>query len=421
MSLALGLYRVASRLAAPVARSLLRDRARRGKEDPARIAERMGAPGRARPDGPLIWLHGASVGEGLAALAVAERLIAARPDVWALLTTGTVTSAELLGRRLGPKMIHQYAPLDVAPWVRRFLAHWSPDVAARVDSELWPETLMAARARGPVALVNGRISARSAARWGRVAGMARRLMGAFDLVLAQDGDSAARFMALGARAARVGGALKASSPPPEADPAALRALRAALAGRPVWLAASTHPGEESIALAAHRAAGIPGLLTIVAPRHPARGGEVAALSAAEGLRAAVRSAGAGPEGADVYVADTLGEMGLWYRLAPFALIGGSVVDLGGHNPYEPAALGVALAHGGHVANFADAYAALEGCARRVTDAPGLADAIRWAVAPGGGPTEAGAAAGQAALAALAPDPAPLDRAAEALLALLERR
>lgn len=418
MSLALGLYRAASRLAAPAARALLRNRVLRDKEDPARISERMGLASVARPDGRLAWLHGASVGEGLAALAVAERLAAARPGLSVLLTTGTLSSAALLSGRMGPGMVHQFAPLDVAPWVRRFLDHWRPDLSVRVDSELWPESLLAARTRAPVALVNGRISARSARRWGRAPAMARRLMAGFDLVLAQDQDSAARFRALGAADVRIGGALKASAPPPAADPVALAALRAAVAGRPVWLAASTHPGEETVALAAHRAAAIPGLLTIIAPRHPGRGGEVAALSAAAGLRATLRSTGAGPMGADVYVADTLGEMGLWYRLAPFAFIGGSIADRGGHNPYEPAALGVALAHGPHIANFADAYAALEGVADSVSDAAGLADAIVRAVDPAGGASARGAAAGQAALAALAADPAPLDNAAEALLALL---
>ncbi len=418
MSPALALYRAVSRLAAPAARLWLARRAARGREDPARLAERRGVASVPRPDGPLVWLHGASVGEALAALTLAQALARARPGLAFLLTSGTRTSAQVLAPLLPPGVAHQFAPLDVAPWVARFLAHWRPDLAVRVDSELWPETLCATRA--PLALVNARLSERSLRGWGRAPGMARALLRRFALIAAQDGANAARLAALGAdpAALSVGGALKAAAAPPAADPGALARLRAALAGRPVWLAASTHEGEEALALAAHRAAGLPGLLTIVAPRHPERGAAVAALAGE--LAVARRALGEDPAGAAVYVADTLGEMGLWYRLAPFAFVGGSVAPMGGHNPYEPAALGVALAHGPHVAAFADAYAALDGVARPVADAPGLAAAIRWALAPGGGPTPEAAASGAAAQAALARDEGVAERLAQALLGLMAR-
>ncbi len=419
----LALYLGLSRLAAPAARALLRRRLARGKEDPARLPERMGRASAARPPGTLVWLHGASVGEGLAALDLARRLLAARPGLTALLTTGTVTSAGLIGDRLPAGAVHQYAPLDALGFLDPFLAHWRPDLAARVDSELWPATLWAtARSGARLALVNARVSAASAAGWRRAPRLAAALLGRFDGILAQDEAAAARLRSMGADPARlaVGGALKGAAPPPDADPAALAALREAVQGRPVWLAASTHAPEEALALAAHAAAApaLPGLLTLIAPRHPDRGEGIAALARTAGLRAARRAAGEGPGGADVYVADTLGEMGLWYRLSPLAFIGGSVAPMGGHNPWEPAALGPALAHGPDVAAFAEPYALLSGHALPVADAAALADAIRACVAPGGGPTSEGARRGAAARAALAPDEGPAERAVAALLALL---
>jgi 3-deoxy-D-manno-octulosonic-acid transferase len=422
-SAALALYLGLSRLAAPAARALLRRRLARGKEDPARVAERTGVPSAPRPPGPLVWLHGASVGEGLAALDLARRLAATRPGLGLLLTTGTVTSAKLLAGRLPPGAAHQYAPLDALPFLDRFLDHWRPDVAARVDSELWPATIWAtARSGARLALVNARVSEGAARGWSRVPGLSAALLGRFDAVLAQDAAAAARLRAIGVDPARlsVGGALKGGAPPPDADPAALAALRAATAGRPVWLAASTHAPEEALALSAHAAAApaLPGLLTVIAPRHPDRGPAVAAQAQAAGLSVTRRGAGEGPGAAAVYVADTLGEMGLWYRLAPFAFVGGTVAPMGGHNPYEPAALGVALAHGPSVHAFADAYAALGGAAFPAADAPALADALRACLAPGGGPTPEGAARAAAARAALAPDERPAERATAALLALL---
>jgi len=424
MSPALTLYLLAARLAAPFARLLLARRAARGKEDPARLGERMGLPGLPRPDGKLVWLHGASVGEAMAALALIARMGAARPGLAFLLTTGTLTSARLAAPLMPPRARHQFAPLDAWAFVTRFLDHWRPDLSARIDSEIWPATLVAAARTGaPLALVNGRISARSRQGWAWAPGMARALMRRFALISAQDDASAARFVALGADPARVrvGGALKAAAPPPAADPDALAALRAAVGARPVWVAASTHAPEEALALTAHAASAIPGLLTLIAPRHPERGAEVAALAQGQGLTVTRRSLGQGIDGAAVHVADTLGEMGLWYRLAPFAFIGGSVAPLGGHNPYEPAALGAALAHGPHVENFADAYAALAGAARLVSDADDLAAALRWALAPGGGLSAEAAAAARAGAAALAPDADALEEAAAALLALLDGR
>ena len=425
MTLPLALYRVASRLAGGPLRLLLAVRARRGKEDPARLSERRGLGQAPRPAGPVLWLHGASVGETQALLALMAALKERRPDLGGVLTTGTVTAGRLVEGRLPEGFVHRYAPLDVWPWVARFLDRWRPDLSVRIDSEIWPATLtLLARRRVPVVMVNARLSARSLGGWQRLPATARRVFGMLTAVAAQDEASASRFAALGVVPARLvhGGALKAAAEPPSADPAALAVLRAGLAGRPVWLAASTHPPEEAMALGAHKAVagGYPGLLTLIAPRHPDRGPEIAAAATALGLRVARRGAGEPVGNAEVFVADTLGEMGLWYRLAPFAFIGGSVAPLGGHNPYEPAALGVALAAGPDTANFGEAYAALDraGAVARINDAASLAAALTAALAPDGQLTAAGHAAALAGQGALAVDPAPLVRAVELVLAHL---
>jgi 3-deoxy-D-manno-octulosonic-acid transferase len=364
MSVALTLYRALSGVAGGPARALLARRLARGKEDPARWRERLGHPSRPRPAGPLVWLHGASVGEALSLLTLIEALAARRPDLSVLMTTGTVTSARLMAARLPPGAIHQFVPVDAAAAVRGFLDHWRPDLAIWAESELWPALVCETHARAiPMALVNARMSERSARSWARFApGMARALLGAFDAVGAQDADIAARLSGLGARAVAVTGTLKGGVAPPDL-PAARGALIAAAAGRPLWLAVSTHEGEEAMIAEAHRvvAGHLPQALTLIAPRHPERGGAIAAALRAQGLRVSCRGAEHAPPGPldQIHVLDTLGEMGAWLRLAPVAFIGGSLVPVGGHNPHEPAALGAAIVHGPHVANFAPDYATLD--------------------------------------------------------------
>lgn len=418
MSVALSLYRAASSAAEGPARRLLARRLSRGKEDPARIAERLGHAGAPRPPGPLVWLHGASVGESLSLLTLIEALRAVRPDLAILMTTGTVTSARLMAGRLPKGAIHQFVPLDAGPAVARFLDHWRPDLAIWAESELWPRLVTDTRARGiPMALVNARMSAGSARNWGRFApGMARALVGAFDAVGAQDDAIAARLAALGARPPVVTGTLKGGVAPPDL-PAAREALALACAGRPLWLAASTHEGEETLVAAAHRiaAAGMPGLLTLIAPRHPERGPAIADALGAMGLRVSRRGADHAPPGPgdDVHILDTLGEMGAWLRLASVAFIGGSLVPVGGHNPHEPAALGAAILHGAHVANFAPDYAALDAAGGALSVGADLGDAVLRLLAD----APARAAMAEAARAAL-PDGTAARAATMALLAPL---
>ncbi len=352
----LGAYRGLSALAPPILRALLKRRLARGKEDAARLGERMGIAARARPAGPLVWVHAASVGESLSTLPLIERVLARVPAAHVLVTTGTVTSARIMAERLPPRAFHQFVPLDAAPWVARFLDHWRPDAALWIESELWPNLLREAKGRGiPAALVNARMAERSFRGWRRWPGAARDLLGAFRVVLAQNETYAERFRALGTADVSVAGNLKYAAPPLPADDAKLEALRAAIGPRPVWLAASIHPGEEdAIAEAQTRLKRAAAALGIVVPRHPEKGAAMAGAMRARGLAVGLRSAGTEPS-ADmaIYVADTLGELGLFYRVAKVALVGGSLIAHGGQNPIEPALFGVPVLHGPHVENFAD--------------------------------------------------------------------
>jgi len=351
----LAFYRAATNFAGPLVRLYLRHRAARGKEEHSRMAERQGIASAPRPDGPLLWVHAASVGEAQSVLSLVGRLLEMRGDLTVLVTSGTVTSASLLQRRLPPRALHQYVPADLPRWVRRFLTHWRPCLALFVESELWPNLILETAARGcPIVLVNGRMSARSFERWRRAPGAARALLGRFALCLGQTERDRERLEALGAPRADYVGNLKYSAAPLPADETELARLRDALAGRPLWLAASTHPGEEDLAAAAHEAlaATHPALLTIVVPRHPDRGAEIASMLTARGLTVCRRSSGdiPGPDSA-VYLADTLGELGLFYQLADIAFIGGSTGTLGGHNPLEAAQLSCTVLHGPDMANF----------------------------------------------------------------------
>ncbi len=379
--LRLKLYRVVTRAMEPLVPGWLALRARHGKEVAARRAERFGIASMGRPEGPLVWVHAASVGETNAALPVIAALRDARPDLSFLLTTGTRTSAMLAENRLGPRGMHQFVPLDSPKYARRFLEHWKPDAAVFTESEIWPNLILETAARKiPLALINARMSNRSFKRWRRNSGMAAMLFGRFQLVLAQNARLARSFTLLGARNVMVSGNLKIDSPPPPVDSRALDQLRSAIGQRPLWLAASTHPGEDEQIAAAHKliAERHPTLLTIIVPRHPERGPSIADMVGSQGLTASLRSAGALPD-ADVtiYVADTIGELGTFYTLTPIAFIGGSLVAHGGQNPIEAARHGAAILTGPHTHNFTDSYAALteKGGARVVTDAASLAEAV----------------------------------------------
>ncbi|MXU64841.1 3-deoxy-D-manno-octulosonic acid transferase [Oceanomicrobium pacificus] len=417
-SVLLDLYLALSRRMTGVAGWQLKRRQARGKEDAARLPERLGRTEVPRPDGPLVWFHAASVGESLSILELLRRLLDSRPDLHALITTGTRSSAALLGPRLPDRCLHQFVPVDALPAVQSFLDHWKPDLAVWTESEFWPALMHETRARGiPMLLVNARLSARSRNRWRRLSGLSRHLLGGFDYVLAQDATTCSYLKELGVSEERieVTGTLKEGSAPLGCDDDAFRLLSRALSGRRVWLAASTHAGEEEPVLAAHRIARrqYPNLLLVLAPRHPERGDEVAELIAGQGWNMARRSEGALPDmHTEVYLADTLGEMGLWFRLAAVSFIGGSLADIGGHNPFEPAALGSAILTGPHVDNFRDAFARFEeaGAALTVTDGATLGAALADTLQP-----EVAAAMASAAWDASSAGAAVTDRALKLLL------
>ena len=336
----LRLYGLVGGLASLAAPAWLKGRVRRGKEDPTRWPERLGRATTARPTGRLAWFHGASVGESLSLLPIVDRLRVERPGVTVLVTSGTRASGELLATRLPAGAIHQYAPLDLPGAVRRFLEHWRPDLGVVVESELWPNLILAARASGArLALVSGKLSAGSADGWRRAPDAARTVLRAFDMILARDAPAAERLAALGARVDGLAD-LKFGAPPLPVDEGELASARTALRGRGLILAASTHPGEEAVILQAFQALGETSALLILVPRHPNRGEDVQRLACQAGLAATRRSAGNAFGDAPIYVGDTVGELGLWYRLAALALIGGSLTEpsVGGHNPLEPARL-----------------------------------------------------------------------------------
>ena len=376
------IYRAATAAARPLVLAYLGWRRRQGKEDIARFEERRGRASLPRPSGPLVWIHAASVGETLSVLVLVERMLAERPRLSVLMTTGTVGAARLIEPRLPARAHHQFVPVDLPDAVERFLDHWRPDLAIWVESELWPNLIFGTTRRQiPMLLLNARLSARSYARWRVLPGLARPMLSAFALCLAQDEAQARWLRELGSSHAASLGDLKTAGEPLADDPAVLAGLRRQAGARPCWLAASTHPGEEEIVAEAHRAisAHYPGLLTILAPRHPVRGEPITAMLRARELRVARRSQ-AEPIAADtdVYLVDTLGEMGLFYRLADIALIGGSLGSgAGGHNPFEAARLDCAILHGPDMRNsvaMATALAAA-GAAEIIGNADDLAAAV----------------------------------------------
>ncbi|MBL4719901.1 MAG: 3-deoxy-D-manno-octulosonic acid transferase [Alphaproteobacteria bacterium] len=377
----LALYRGLTNIGAPLINHYLRRRLANGKEHPERFEERRGEPSRIRPAGPLAWIHAASVGEAQSALTLIHHMLRRRTDLHVLVTTGTVTSARIMADRLPPRSFHQFVPVDRLPWIRRFLDHWDPDLAIWVESEFWPNLIHETAERNiPMALVNGRVSRRSVANWRRAPGFIRAILSCFRLCLTQTDEEASRLKGLGAQRVLCHGNLKYSAEPLPVDEAEWDALSESIDGRPVWLAASTHPGEEDIVADAHTIikATVPNVLTLIVPRHPDRGAEITAQMTSRGLNLGRRALNdpIGPD-TEIYIADTLGELGLFYRLANIAFIGGSLRDHGGHNPLEAAQLDCAILMGPDTANFASVAAELHGAQAmlEISDAASLARAV----------------------------------------------
>ncbi len=361
LPITLRLYRRLSSVATPLYSAMISRRLRQGKEDPARVGERRGNPTAGRPAGSLVWIHGASVGEVLAVAELIERLRAL--GIRILLTSGTVTAAAMVARRFPDDVIHQYVPFDAPQFVNTFLDYWQPGLAIFIESDLWPNLIIgSSQRRIPMVLINGRMSPRSFPRWMRFPNTIAALLECFDLCLAQSDLDAERFAALGSLNVMTSGNLKLDVAAPPADPRKLERLKAVTERRMIFVAASTHPGEEEIVLDAYRrlAGHFPTLLGVIVPRHPKRGIAIARMLSAAGVQVALRSQDQLPSGnTEIYVADTMGELGLFYRLAPVAFMGGSLVEHGGQNPIEAIKLGAAVLHGPHVFNFSEIYETLD--------------------------------------------------------------
>lgn len=385
-------YSAIGRISMPVWKIALRIREGRGKEDAARLGEKFGQTLVSRPEGRLVWLHGVSVGESMALRPLIEELSAAQPDLNFLLTSSTTASAQALEQNgLPPRTIHQFAPVDTRVAVDRFLNHWRPDAIGFSERDFWPGLIRWTQEWGskrgvmPV-LVNSRMSSDSFQRRNKVASLFRDLLGGFPKILLQDEGSRERFLALGVKNEQleVVGSIKAGGAPLPDVPDVSIAFSKAAAGRPVWLAASTHAQEVQTIVDAHSLAkqAMPDLLTIVAPRKPDVFEQQAQAASAAGLNVALRSSM--PDDlsrVDMLVVDAIGEMGVWFRASDLVFMGFSLPSEGpsltGKNPFEALALGAAVVHGPDTTNFAESYEALDaaGATRQVNSVEELAALI----------------------------------------------
>lgn len=364
----LKLYLGFSAISAPLYHVIQRSRLRQGKECAQRRRERFGITDLVRPEGRLVWFHAASIGESFALFDLIRAVLAEAEDIHVLVTTNSLTSGRLLVERLHHRAVHQFAPYDTRGAVNCYLSHWRPDVAIWAESELWPRLLRETSSRDiPMLLVNARVSLRTLKRWRRWPHVVFDLLKPFHRILVQEHTLAHVLQEVGVPRERldVVGSLKEDRSPLDASPKKLADMTERLEGRARWLAASTHEGEETALVEAHEKAfgrGGSAPLLVIAPRHPQRGPEIARELQGQGWRVGLRSNGEEPTtDTEIYIADTLGEMGIWYRLCPVAFVGGSLEPVGGHNPYEPVQLGCAVIHGTEVSNFADIYQRLKHC------------------------------------------------------------
>lgn len=355
----IGIYNTLIRVLYPLAiKGYINKRKENGKEDLTRFNERIGRPNKPREDGKLIWMHGASVGESVSMLPLIHKLLETYPDLQIMVTTGTVTSADLMSRRLPERAFHQYVPIDNPAFVKRFLKHWQPDLVLWFESEFWPALLSGIKKRNiPLILVNGRISNKSFKRWQQFDYISKELLDCFTLCLGQSEEDAYRLRVLGAKDSLCLGNLKYAGFNPPVDEEKLDEIRQQIGDRTIWCASSTHHDEEFRIAQIHKnlKKQIPDLFTLIAPRHPQRGKEIQEAINELGLKTALRSANEKitPQ-TDIYIADTIGELGLWYTLSPLVFIGGSLIPHGGQNFMEPSRFRDAVVVGPHMHNFTDA-------------------------------------------------------------------
>lgn len=356
----IGIYNTLVRTLYPIViRRYIEKRKKMGKEDVKRFNERVGRPTKPRPAGRLIWLHGASVGESISMLPLINRLLEIYPDAHVMVTTGTTTSAEVMAKRLPERAFHQYLPIDNPVFAARFIRHWQPTIALWFESEFWPGMLSTIKRRNiPLILINGRISNKSFKRWQQFDFVIKEILDCFTACLGQSEEDAYRLRALGAKDAMCLGNLKYAGLPIPVDEEKKKEIQDEIGERPVWLVSSTHSDEEAKIgrYLKELSAKHEGLLTIIAPRHPTRGVEIRdILQDKYQLKTSLRSANEKiqPE-TEVYIADTIGEMGIWYELCPIVFIGGSLIPHGGQNFMEPSRCRDAVIVGPHMHNFTDA-------------------------------------------------------------------
>ena len=356
----IGIYNTLVRTLYPIViRRYIEKRKKMGKEDVKRFNERVGRPTKPRPAGRLIWLHGASVGESISMLPLINRLLEIYPDAHVMVTTGTTTSAEVMAKRLPERAFHQYLPIDNPVFAARFIRHWQPTIALWFESEFLPGNHSTIKRRNiPLILINGRISNKSFKRWQQFDFVIKEILDCFTACLGQSEEDAYRLRALGAKDAMCLGNLKYAGLPIPVDEEKKKEIQDEIGERPVWLVSSTHSDEEAKIgrYLKELSAKHEGLLTIIAPRHPTRGVEIRdILQDKYQLKTALRSANEKiqPE-TEVYIADTIGEMGIWYELCPIVFIGGSLIPHGGQNFMEPSRCRDAVIVGPHMHNFTDA-------------------------------------------------------------------
>ena len=358
----LRIYRALWILGWPFVKFVMWRRKAKGKEDLVRFEERLGVPSMARPSSKLVWIHAASVGESISVLPLIEEMLSGNAWIHIMVTTGTITSAALMEQRLPKRAFHQYIPIDKKEYVEEFIEYWQPDLAIWVESEFWPNLLVETKKYGcPLVLLNGRISEKSFARWSKYSKLSRMILGCFDLILPQSREDATRLRLLGGKNIKYLGNIKYGAKPLPFDPKKLQEVQDMIGNRMVWLAASTHEGEEEQILDAHLRIKEKNytVLTVIVPRHPQRGPEIRDMFPKE-VNVSLRSNNDKIfEDTDIYIADTMGELGLFYRLAPIVFIGGSFVERGGHNPIEPAHLECAIICGESMENFTEIVTELE--------------------------------------------------------------
>lgn len=358
MSLLRSSYYGLAWLGAPFVLGYLGWRALKGHEDRECLRERIGISKAIRPVKPLLWVHAVSVGESVAALTIIEAVLKKYPEIHVLLTTTTLSSAKVVKKKLSKNMTHQFCPVDTPQAVHRFLNHWQPDLAIWIESELWPNLLHETQMRGiPTILLNARMSSKSFSSWQKLKGIISPLLERLSLCAVQTEKQAAVFQALGAKTISIMGNVKGMMTPLGVDEAKYRTFKEEIGERSVWLAASTHPGEEEIVLKTHKILrkDIPNLLTIIVPRHIERASSLQSLAAQEGLTTALRTEATSLEGVEIYIGNTFGEMGLFYALSSLVLVGATFVPKGGHNPIEAAQMGAFVLHGPHIFNNPQLY------------------------------------------------------------------